>query len=68
MAIARDEIEIEKIRASIRHMDANIEHMRMQNEKLAAETTKVRQKSRWYLLVVGSGATLAIVAIAKLFL
>lgn len=47
--------------ANMRQIDASIEHMRVQNEKLARET-------QWYPLVVGSGATLAIVALTKLFL
>lgn len=39
-----------------------------QASKTRAETAKIKTEDRWYLLVVGSGATLAIVAIAKLFL
>jgi hypothetical protein len=42
--------------------------MRAEIAKLIAETGKIRKESDWYLLVVGSGATLAIVAIVKLFL
>ena len=36
--------------------------------KLLAETAKINSENRWYPFVVGSGVTLAIVAIAKLFL
>ena len=36
--------------------------------KLIAETAKINTENRWYLLVVGSAATLAIVAVVKLFL
>lgn len=36
--------------------------------KLHAETQKLNTKNRWRLLIVGSGATLAIVAFANLFL
>ena len=36
--------------------------------RLLAETAKINSESRWYPAVVASGATLAIVAIAKLFL
>jgi len=36
--------------------------------KLVAETSKINNENRFYPLVVGSGATLAIVAIVKLFL
>lgn len=45
----------------LRKMDAEIAN-------LNAQTTKLTEETRWYLLVVGSGLTLAIVAIAKLFL
>jgi len=36
--------------------------------KLIAETAKITSENRWYPFVVGSGVTLAIVALAKLFL
>lgn len=36
--------------------------------KLAAETAKISNENRWYPAVVASGATLAIVAIVKVFL
>jgi len=49
-------------------MRAEIANLNALTTKLQAETTKLNAESRWYLLVVGSGATLAIVAIAKLFL
>ena len=39
-----------------------------QAAKTRAETQKILTENRWYLLVVGSGATLAIVAVAKVFL
>ena len=42
--------------------------MRAEIAKLIAETSKLNNENRWYPLVVGSGATLAIVAIVKLFL
>ncbi|SEA58881.1 hypothetical protein [Rubrimonas cliftonensis] len=42
--------------------------MRAEIAKLLAETSKINSENRWYPLVVGSGATLAIVAIAKVFL
>ena len=42
--------------------------MRAEISKLMAETAKINTENRWYMLVVGSGATLAIVAIVKLFL
>jgi hypothetical protein len=42
--------------------------MRAEIAKLIAETAKLNSENRWYPLVVGSGATLAIVAIVKIFL
>ncbi len=42
--------------------------MSAQIAKLAAETAKINAENKWYPLVVGSGMTLAIVAIVKLFL
>lgn len=44
-----------------RKMDAEI-------TKLIAETAKINSENRWCPFVVGSGVTLAIVAIVKLFL
>ena len=54
MTEAEVRLEDEKIRAEI--------------AKLIAETSKINSENRWYPLVVGSGLTLAIVAVAKLFL
>jgi hypothetical protein len=54
-------LQDEKMRAEIANLIAT-------TGKLNAETVKLQTENRWYLLVVGSGATLAIVAIAKLFL
>ena len=42
--------------------------MRAEIAKLIAETAKLNAENRWYPLVVGSGATLAIVAIVKIFM
>ena len=50
-----------KIKAEIASLNAT-------TTKLHAETQKLNTENRWYLLVVGSGATLAIVAFARLFL
>lgn len=44
------------------------EKMRAEISKLIAETSKINSENRWYVFVVGSGVTLAIVAIVKLFL
>ena len=42
--------------------------MRAEISKLMAETAKINSENRFYPLVVGSGATLAIIAVVKLFL
>ena len=47
---------------------AEIANLNALTTKLAAETSKINTENRWYLLVVGSAATLAIVAVVKLFL
>ncbi len=52
----------------LRKMDAQIAHYYTSIEKMSAETDKFRTENRWYIAVVASGATLAIVAIVKLFL
>ena len=44
------------------------EEMRAEIGKLMAETAKISSENHWYAFVVGSGVTLAIVAIVKLFL
>ena len=44
------------------------EKMRAEISKLIAETSKINSENRWYPFVVGSGVTLALVAIVKLFL
>lgn len=42
--------------------------MRAEINKLAAETAKINTENQWYVAIVASTATLAIVAVAKLFL
>jgi len=46
------------------------QHDKIQAEiaKLITETSKINNENKWYPLIVGASATLAIVAIAKLFL
>ena len=39
--------------------------MRAEIAKLITETSKINSRGDWYALAIGSGATLAIVAIAK---
>lgn len=54
--------------AQAKKIDAEIANLNALSTKLLAETAKINTEARWYLLVVGSGATLAIVAVVKLFL
>jgi hypothetical protein len=51
-----------------RRVDAEIMKLVAETSKLNAESAKPGTENRWYLLVIGSAATLAIVAVAKLFL
>ena len=48
--------------------DLTKEKIQAEIAKLIAETSKINNENRWYPAVVASGATLAIVAIVKLFL
>ncbi len=56
----------------MRRMDAQVAHCYAAIEKMSAETAKLMTENRWYIPVVSagiaSGATLAIVAVVKLFL
>ena len=45
-----------------------IEKMRAEISKLMAETSKINRENQLYPLIVGAGATLAVVAVVKLFL
>ncbi len=60
--------DIDMTEAEAQKMDAEIANLNALTTKLQAETMKLQTETRWYLLVVGSGATLAIVAVTKLFL
>ena len=42
--------------------------MRAEIAKLLAETSKINTENQWYVAIVASTATLAIVAVVKLFL
>lgn len=46
----------------------DLEKTRAEIGKLMAETSKINKENQWYVAVVASGATLAIVAVVKLFL
>ncbi len=61
MSTNMNELSHDKIQAEIAKVFSEIEKMR-------AETLKINNENRWYPLIVGSIATLAIVAIVKLFL
>ena len=57
-----------KFDAEISNLIADTAKINADTAKVNAETDKIRLEKSFYPLVVGSGATLAIVAIAKLFL
>ncbi|MEJ6707501.1 MAG: hypothetical protein QNK92_01550 [Amylibacter sp.] len=57
--------EISKLLAETSRINAEMPAMAA---KIAAETAKISNENRWYPAVVASGATLAIVAIVKIFL
>ena len=42
--------------------------MRAEIAKLIAETAKINTENQWYVAIVASTATLAVVALVKLFL
>ncbi|MEJ6745247.1 MAG: hypothetical protein QNK98_00475 [Yoonia sp.] len=68
--MTREEIKTEdnKIRAEIANLNALSTKLAAETFKLNAEGAKINTENRWYLLVVGSGATLAIVAIVNIFM
>ena len=61
-------VEIAKMSAEIAKMTAEIPNISAQTIKLHTETIKLNTENQWYLPVVGSAATLAILAVAKIFL
>jgi len=63
-----EQIEIEKIRAEINKLMA--EQFKLNNEafKLNNEALKIRKEARWYEIVIAISATMAVIALAKLFL
>ncbi len=70
-----EEVTHEKIKAEIAKIFAELEKMRTENQKTIEETIKARSETRkidnenrWYPFIVGSTVTLAIVAVAKLYL
>ena len=61
MTEAEQTLADDRVRAEIANLNAL-------TSKLAAETSKINKENQWYVAVVASGATLAIVAIVKLFM
>ena len=51
-----------------KEMELRDNKLRAEIAKLLAETSKINNENRWYPLIIGSTATLAIVAVVKLFL
>jgi len=56
--------EIAKLMAEVGHTD---EKLRAEVSKLVAETRKISRETDWYIAIVASTMTLAIVAVVKLF-
>ena len=50
----------DKVRAELAKLVA-------ETSKINAETSKINKENQWYLLIVGSTATLAIAAVVKIF-
>ncbi len=61
MSARREELEIEKIRIEI-------EEIRMKINKMFAETAKINAENHYYLIIITATATLALLAVVKLFL
>ena len=60
--------EIAMLMAGTMKAAAEVEKMATEVEKMRAEGEKIRRENHFYPIVVGATATLAIVAIVKLFL
>ena len=58
----------DKMLVEIAKMSAEIAKMSAEIPNIMAQTIKLNKENQWYLLVVGSAATLAILAVAKIFL
>ena len=52
----------DKMRVEIAKMSAEIAKMIVEIPNISAQTIKLNKENQWYLLVVGSAATLAIIA------
>ena len=53
---------------TVKEQSIHDDKVRAEIAKLIAETAKINRENHWYPFVVGSGATLALVAIVKLFI
>ena len=62
------ELYLEKVRAEINHLLAQIARSSVETDKMRAETAKVNKETKWYEILIIVSVTLAIVAIVKLFL
>jgi len=68
METRKFDAEIAQVLATTMRINAEIEKMMDERRKINAETDKINRESRWYPTVVMTGALLAGVTLAKLFL
>ncbi len=68
MASVKEELEIEKLRTEINKMMSEIHKMMSETAKVNKETQKVSKEIRWYEVIIIVSVTLAVVAVAKIFL
>ncbi len=72
--MSKDEKETEqqlyhdKVQAEINNLLAQTARANIETDKMRAETVKVYKEIKWYEIVIIVSATLAVVAIVKLFL
>jgi hypothetical protein len=64
----RAAVELEHIRQMVNESTAMVQKLMAESRKLDTENRKLGAEHRWYPAIIASTATLAIVAIAKLFL
>ncbi len=58
----------DKVQAEINNLLAQTARANIETDKMRAETVKVYKEIKWYEIVIIVSATLAVVAIVKLFL
>ena len=66
--IARSSIERDKMQAETAKANVETDKMRVETAKADIEMQKVYKELKWYEIVIIISATLAVVAIVKLFL